>query len=209
MKIKTFAERLDEALILRNMKPADLVAKSKDQLDKSSVSQYLSGKYNAKQDKLSVIARILNVNESWLMGYDVNIKSNTKGVKIPVLGRVVAGIPIEAIEEIIDYEEITREMSSHGEHFGLVVKGDSMLPRFVEGDVVIVRKQSDVESGDIAVILINGSDATIKRISRDSNGITLIPLNNFYMPKFYSNDDIEKLPIIISGKVIELRGKFN
>jgi len=209
LKTKTFAERLNEALILRNMKPSDLVLKSKDQLEKSSVSHYLSGKYNAKQDKLTVIAEILNVNESWLMGYDVSINPTTKGIKIPVLGRVVAGIPMEAFEEIIDYEEITKEMASHGEHFGLVVKGDSMLPRFVEGDVVIVRKQSDVESGDIAVILINGLDATIKRISRDSNGITLIPLNNFYMPKFYSNEDIEKLPIIISGKVVELRGKFS
>jgi repressor LexA len=66
---------------------------------------------------------------------------------VPVLGRVQAGLPIEAVENIIAHEEITEDMARKGEYFGLQVKGDSMEPRFVEGDIVIVRKQPDVETG--------------------------------------------------------------
>lgn len=87
-----------------------------------------------------------------------------RGVRIPVLGRVVAGIPIEAVEEILDYEEITPELAATGEFFALKIRGHSMEPRMMEGDVVIVRKQEDVESGDVAIVLVNGNEATVKRV---------------------------------------------
>ena len=131
-----------------------------------------------------------------------------RGVTIPVLGKVQAGIPIDAIEEILDYEEITPEMASQGKHFALMVRGDSMYPRFVEGDVVIVRCQNDVDTGDIAVILVNGNDATVKKIKKSPQGLTLIPLNAAYDYINYTNEDIERLPVQILGKVVELRGKF-
>jgi len=123
-----------------------------------------------------------------------------------VLGRVVAGIPIEAVEEILDYEEITPELAATGEFFALQVKGDSMLPKLEEGDVVIVKKQADVETGDIAIVLVNGDEATIKQVKKVTGGIMLYGFNpDVYEPHFYSNQQIEELPVRILGKVIESR----
>lgn len=139
---------------------------------------------------------------------NVSIQQTTKSVRIKVLGRVAAGIPIEAIENVIDEEEISQEMALTGEFFGLKIKGQSMEPRMIEGDVVIVRKQDDVDSGDVAIVLVNGKDATCKKIHKTIDGITLIPYNINYESKFYSNEDIEKIPVKIIGKVVELRGRF-
>lgn len=130
------------------------------------------------------------------------------GISIPVLGRVAAGLPIEAVEEIIDTEEIAEELSKTGEFFGLQIHGNSMEPRICEGDVVIVRQQDDAESGDIIIATVNGSDATCKRLRKYRDGIELISFNAAYAPMFYSNKEIEQKPVKIIGKVIELRGKF-
>lgn len=132
-----------------------------------------------------------------------------QGVRIPVLGRVVAGIPLEAITDILDYEEIPPELAKTGEFFALQVKGSSMEPRLYDGDVVIVRRQPNVESGEIAIVLINGDEATIKQVKKEKNGIMLIGHNTaIYEPHFYNNEDIENMPVEILGKVIELRRKF-
>lgn len=143
-----------------------------------------------------------------LLGNTEQSTSPKKGVKIPVLGRVQAGVPVDAIEEILDYEEITQEMASQGEHFGLRVNGDSMEPKFSNGDVVIVRKQPDADTGDIAIVLVNGSDATIKKIKKRPDGIMLVPTNPMYEVMFYNNQEMEQLPVRIIGKVVELRAKF-
>ena len=137
-----------------------------------------------------------------------NITRKNQGVIINVLGRVAAGIPIEAVEEIIDTEEISAEMARTGEFFGLRIHGDSMEPRMCEGDVVIVRKQDDAESGEIVIATVNGSDATCKRLRKYRDGIELISNNPAYSPMFYSNKEIENKPVRIIGKVVELRGKF-
>ena len=113
-----------------------------------------------------------------------------------------------AEENIVDYEEIDPAMAATGELFGLRIKGSSMEPRIKEGDVVIVRKQEDVDTGDTAVVLVNGDSATVKRIKKETNGITLVPNNTAFSPIYYSNDDIERLPVRIIGKVLELRGKL-
>lgn len=131
-----------------------------------------------------------------------------KGIKIPVLGRVAAGIPLEAVEDIVDYEEITPEMAASGEHFGLNIQGDSMAPRICSGDVVIVRKQESVENGDVAVVLINGQDATVKRFYATEHGIKLVAANPAYEPMFFSPEEIRSLPVTVIGRVVELRGKF-
>lgn len=135
-------------------------------------------------------------------------KHSLRSVKINVLGRVAAGIPIEAIEDIIDTEEISEEMANTGDFFGLQIHGNSMEPRMCEGDVVIVRRQEDAESGDIVIALINGDDATCKRLRKYRDGIELISINPTYEPMFFSNDDILSKPVRIIGKVVELRGKF-
>lgn len=131
-----------------------------------------------------------------------------RGVTIKVLGRVAAGIPIEAIEDIIDTEEITEEMASTGEFFGLRIHGDSMEPKFSEGDVVIVRRQDDADTGDIVIAMVNGDDATCKRLRKYRDGIELISNNPSYKTMFFSNEEIISKPVRIIGRVMELRAKF-
>lgn len=172
-------------------------------VSQSTVGMWESGKNNPEYETLIKISKFFNVSVDFLTGDNKN-----KGVKIPVLGYVQAGLPIEAIENIVDYEEISQQLSERGEFFGLTVRGNSMEPRIYAGDVVIVRKQTDVESGDIAVVLVNGNDATVKKVIKSANGIMLVALNSAYEPLFYSNEDIEKLPVSIIGKVVELRGKL-
>ena len=94
-----------------------------------------------------------------------------QGVKVPVLGNVPAGIPIEAIQEIIGEEEIDRKTALSGEYFALKIKGASMEPRIFDGDIVIVKRQPNVENGQVAVVLINGEDATVKIVEKNEDGI--------------------------------------
>lgn len=129
-------------------------------------------------------------------------------IRIPVLGYVAAGIPIDAIEDIVGWEDISRVRYGSGEYFGLQIQGHSMEPKISDGDVVIVRRQPDVDSGDIAVVLVNGDDATVKRIKKSPQGVTLIPSNPAYEPMYYSNEEIESLPVQILGRVVELRAKL-
>ena len=131
-----------------------------------------------------------------------------KGVVIPVLGHVAAGIPIEMIEDIIDTEEIPEDMAKHGEFFALKIKGDSMMPSINNSDVVIVRQQEDAENGDIVIAAINGNDAVCKRLKKYSDGISLISLNPAYEPLYFNVSDVQEAPVKIIGKVVELRRKF-
>ena len=209
-KMKTTADRIKEGMELRQLKQSDLVEKTG--ISKGALSSYISGRYVPKQNNIFLIAKALNVSESWLMGNDVPLErrkiDRKKGVTINVLGRVAAGIPIEAIEEIIDTEEITEELARTGNFFGLQIHGNSMEPRIYEGDVVIVRQQDDADSGDVVIAMINGDDATCKRLRKYRDGIELIPNNPSYEPMFFSNDEIMTKPVKIIGKVVELRGKL-
>ena len=177
-------------------------------LQKSAIAKYENGRVeNIKRSVIADMANILECSPSYLMGWDEPPHSR-KGVTINVLGRVAAGIPLEAIEDIIDTEEISEEMAKTGEFFGLQINGDSMEPRMQKGDVVIVRKQEDAESGDIVIAMINGDDATCKRLRKYRDGIELVSNNPSYEPMFFSNEEIMSKPVKIIGKVVELRGKF-
>ena len=176
----------------------------------ATLSDWKKGRSTPKQDKLQKIANYFGVSVEYLMvGEDVTKDKIEQMTQIPVLGVVKAGIPMTAVENILGYEEIPYQMAQTGEFFALQVRGDSMEPKFSPGDVVIVRKQDDVECGDIAIFLINGNDATIKKIKKyEEDGIALVPLNPAYPVKRYSNMEIESLPVTILGKVVELRAKF-
>ena len=175
----------------------------------NTLSYWEQGRYDIDNESLLRLSSLFNVSVDYLLGKSDIPTAPKKGVKIPVLGRVVAGIPIEAIEDVLDYEEISEDMAAHGEYFALQVVGKSMEPKFSEGDVVIVKRQPDVDSGDIAIVLINGGEATIKKVKKLPDGIMLIASNTaVYEPTFYSKKEINDLPVVILGKVVELRAKF-
>lgn len=160
------------------------------------------------------LLKMLDDNQEIILNeekYKEQFVSRKKAIKIPVLGYVRAGIPLEAVEDILDYEEIPPEWTNDGtEYFALTVKGDSMFPYIIETDVVIFKKQNDCENGKIAVVLVNGDEATIKKIRKDETGITLIPFNPMYPKIHYTNEDIQNKPVIIVGVFKELRRKnFN
>ena len=205
----TFKERLRVALSNKNMKQSVLAYRIG--VDRSYISNYLSGKYEPSYEILKKMADVLGVSMSWLKGIDSHIAegSGAKSLKIPVLGYVAAGIPIEAITDILDYEELDPSMIKDGsEYFALKIKGNSMEPKISNGDVVIVRKQEDCDSGQIAIVCVNGNEATCKKIIKQESGIMLVPFNTTYETVFYSNEDILEIPITILGRVVELRAKF-
>lgn len=160
-------------------------------------------------DKIEMLANYFGIEKSDLIENKSQEQSpprHAKGIRIPVLGRVAAGIPIEAITDIDEWEEIPQSMAKTGEYFALRIKGESMSPKLQPGDVVIVKKQNDVDTGDTAIVLVNGNDATVKQIKKTEAGIMLVGLNlEVYQPHFYSNKEIDELPVQIIGKVIESR----
>lgn len=175
----------------------------------TTFTDWVKGNSYPRIDKIELMANYFGIEKSDLVEERNSSQSiKKKGVTINVLGRVAAGIPIEAVENIIDTEEISIEMAKTGDFFGLKIHGDSMEPRMFEGDVVIVRQQDDAESGDIVIAMVNGNDATCKRLIKYESGISLISLNQKYEPMMFTNEDILEKPVKIIGKVVELRGKL-
>ena len=157
---------------------------------------------------IDILLKTLDINQAITLEDTSELYAKPKTITINVLGRVAAGIPLDAIEEIIDTEEITLKMASEGEYFALKISGDSMEPKISNGDVVIVRKQSDADDGDLVIALVNGYDAVCKRLKKYSDGIALISNNPLYEPMYFSNKEISEKPVAILGKVKELRAKF-
>lgn len=201
-----FSKNLKYYLKLRNKTQLDL-AKAIG-VSNTTINNYVKGYNTPRMDKIDKICTYLNIERSNLL--EDNEKRNIKpqGIKIPVLGTVAAGIPISAVEDILDYEEIPQSWENQGEFFALKIKGDSMEPRMESGDVVIVKQQSDANSGDTVIVLVNGDDATCKRLEKTENGIMLVSTNPKYPPMFYSLEDIQTKPVVILGKVVELRQKY-
>lgn len=177
-----------------------------------AVSQWESGSVNIDWRYATILAEKFNVTPEYLLGETDSIgemKTNKCAVRIPVLGTIRAGIPVAAIEDIEDWEEITSDMAKNGEFVALRVKGDSMLPDIKDGDIAIIRRQETIESGQIAVVIVNGEEATIKKVRLSPDGIMLIGFNTaVYEPKFYSKEEIADLPVRIYGKLVEVRRRF-
>lgn len=176
-------------------------------ISKATVSSWMNGTRLPRMDKVDLLCQYFGVTREDIMEESPVRKSTS--IKIPVYGRVRAGIPKEAIEDIIDTEEIDPDMVKDGsEYMALKIRGGSMEPKISDGDVVIVRKQPDVESGQIAIVMVNKEDATCKRVRKYRDGIELVASNPAYEPVFYSNEQIASLPVTILGRVVELRAKF-
>lgn len=177
-------------------------------VSQQAVGKWERGEATPNPETIVAMSKIFGVSADTLLGESAPPLS-TGGTWVPVLGDVAAGIPIEAVENIVDYEEIDIAMASNGKYYGLRIKGSSMEPRIREGDVVIVRQQEDADTGDTAVVLVNGESATVKRIKKEPDGgLWLLPNNPAYDPQHYSPAEVAEKPVRIIGKVVELRGKF-
>lgn len=183
-------------------------------LAESTISLYETGKREPDSYTIAKIAKTFNVSVDYLLGIEENSLESMskladniiKGTRIAVLGTIRAGIPNSAVEDVLDYEEITEEMARHGKHFALKIKGNSMFPNLLEGDIVIFRECEDAETGSVCAVLVNGDEATVKKIKKTEQGILLIPFNQAdFEPMFYTNEDIEKKPVRIIGKAVEIR----
>lgn len=157
---------------------------------------------------IETLAKYYNVNPVWLMGYDVPMESipikNIEKIKIPVLGTVKAGYDYLAQENIIGYESIDN-VSDPENYYALQVTGNSMEPLFSDGDIAIVHKQDNFDSGNTCIILVNGEEATVKKVVRMDDGIDLIAMNPYYPVRHFSKNEMNEIPVKIIGKVVEAR----
>lgn len=223
-------ERYSEMLKERGVKNIDVSRATG--IPASTFSDWKKGKSSPKRDKIEKIAEFFEINPDWLAGtsdfktnkeilenFDkksnldvikdqmIDVQENT--TRIRVLGKVAAGVPTHMQDEyVIGYEDVSNDMIKDDTVFGLEINGDSMSPRILKGDVVIVREQNDAESGDVVIVTINGDEATCKRLMKYADGISLISFNPAYEPMTFSNKEIEEKPVRIIGKVIENRSRF-
>lgn len=212
-----FSERLFK-LVKENNTDINMLARILGIKSKSTIYRYMNGEMSPKITTIKYLAEYFNVNEIWLMGYDVPMEStlnkNRNKAKIPILGTVKAGYNWLAEENVIGYitdkDTIKDYEKNINEYFALKVTGDSMLPLLSDGDLVIVHDQDDVESGQTAVILINGEEATVKKVIKTNEGIELHAMNPYYPIKKFTFDDMKNIPIKIIGRVKEakIKGAF-
>lgn len=177
-------------------------------VSRQTLSRYENNIIAVPNDRIELIASALETSPAVLMGWDTEMKSS-KAHRIPVYGKVAAGIPLEMVEDIIDYEEIPTKWGDPSDFFCLQIEGNSMEPRIANGDVVVVKKQADADTGDVVIFSVNGERASCKRLRKMDDGLMFIPFNsNEHDPKMFLWDEVKDLPVQILGKVVELRAKF-
>lgn len=189
-------------------------------VSEATVSRWESGHIdNMRRDRIAALSKILRLSPLAIMGIDDTdlstripnmVPIDARTFRVPIVGRVAAGRPIVADEEIVGYEYIDNKYSKDGhEYFGLRIVGKSMEPTIMDGDIVIVRRQNYVENGEIAIVLIDGEEATAKEVKESADGITLIGHNTtVYTPHFYSAQEVKNLPVQIIGRVVQSIRKF-
>lgn len=161
---------------------------------------------------LEFLLKQLNVNQKIYLNEDKYKQQFTKTdilgnpvVPIPLVGTVKAGYDYLAQENWEGTVDLDKKIADTGEFFALKIKGDSMLPIFFEGDIVVVKKQNDCENNQVAVVIVNGDEGTLKRVKKTDEGIILQPFNSAYGPVMYTNKEIKETPVIIAGVFQELR----
>lgn len=220
-KITTFASRLAELLSVREITQAELSRMTG--IDKGRLSHYLRGDYEAKQDGVYDIAKATNVEEAWLMGYDVPMERKSRSSprsnnildipnlipiepmeRIPLLGAIACGDPILAQENIEDYIDLPRTIKAD---FALTCEGDSMIDAGIkDGDVVYIRSQPEVQNGQIAAVLVDGESATLKRFFFNDGVVTLMAANQSYPPIVKAGSDVEQVRVL--GLAVGLSRSF-
>lgn len=205
-KVADFKDRFKFALKAREKTQAEISKKT--EIDKASISYYLKGNYEPKNDKLYLIADALKVSPEWLMGYDTDMEEHPiyKGVsrdeldeidedevfeKVPLLGEVAAGVPIYMDDDLNDYITVDKKYIQSGyDYFCLTIRGDSMYPILMNKDIVLVRSQSTCNSNDIAIVSVDNETATAKYVYKHKDKLELRPANPNYIPLFFSKDEV-------------------
>lgn len=171
----------------------------------TTISRYINNSREPKGSILNDIAVALNVSSDYLLGRENDTLSD---LGVPVFNKISNKIPIGDFSNIVGYEKISKEIIGNDVCFAFKVNDNSMEPIIIKDDIVIVRKQSNIESGNLFLILTD-SNTTIRKILKQDNGFLLISNNNtLYPPKFYNISDMKACPFTIIGKIIELRRKF-
>ncbi|RVU55640.1 LexA family protein [Anaerosphaera multitolerans] len=188
-----------------NLTQRDLAQKM--DISVSVMNRIEKGSRAIRDEELIKLTKILEVSPKYLLG--LNKKGERETVEIPLYRIISRNSKIFSREEIIGYEEIPSEWQDKGEFFALRIKGVSMMPRFVDGDVAIVKRQSDCENGELAIVLVGDDIATLKQVKKYKEGIELIGYNtSVYPPHFYSNEEIKELSVEIIGVAVEIRVKI-
>lgn len=205
--------RLKQERIKQGMLQKDVAQRLK--IDRTTYVKYETGQSEPNFEMLSKLADLFGVTTDYLLGradgpsalHSPASSAKPKAYRrIPVLGSIPAGVPIEAVEDIEDWEDLPESMFKGGaEYFALKVKGDSMFPKYEDGDVLILRRQDSCESGQDCAVMVNGDEASFKRVRLSEHGVTLQPLNSKYDPLFFTNQEVINLPVRILGVVVELR----
>lgn len=190
-------------------------------VNQSTITRWENGEMGATVTNAFDISRILNISLPDLLGKDLSIDNASyidiisNIVKIPVLGVIKAGTPIEAQEDIIEYVDIPEEWTKgNKKYYGLKIQGDSMYPKYEENDIVIFEQTEDYIRANKkdCVVMVNGDDATFKNVTITESGITLIPLNinnsDGYQPTFYDKEQIKNKPVKIIGIAREKRTRL-
>ncbi len=199
--------RLKEARKAKNLTQSEVA--SLIGISQNGLSNWETGRTKVDSATLQRLADLYEVTADYLLGKGSEITQ--KAIRVPILGSVPAGIPLEAIQDIIDWEELPQSMAAGGkEYFGLQVKGDSMWPDYLPGDVVILQRTPVCSSGDVCVVYVNGDEATLKevRLNDADKTLTLVPRNQNYPPRTFTRKEIQELPVTIAGVVVELRRKI-
>ena len=209
--LNEFAKRFT-SLVTENNTDIDVLLKLLGIKSKSTIYRYMNAQMTPKIPVIKFLADFYNVNPSWLMGYDVYKYDNAETISlsdnittIPIIGIVKAGYDYLANENWIGTLSVDSTEAKNKELFALQVHGDSMAPAFMEGDIVILKKQNDCENNDIAVVIVNGDEGTLKKVKKTDVGIILQPINPAYPPIMYTNEEISDIPVIIAGVFYELR----
>ena len=200
-----FAKNLKYLRERSNMEQLDL-AYQLGRKSASSVSEWESGKYTPKIKVLYEIATIFDVDVDDLMHRDLSLApTNVIEIKetknIPFIGSIACGDPILAEENISDYISFPSELlPPSGRMFFLRASGNSMETTIKDGSLVMIRKQSDVENGEVAAVIFNNqTEATLKRVKRQGNNIILVADNPAYLPILVDENN----PVTIIGKAIK------
>ena len=211
VKKASCAQRIRHGLLIRNIKQKDLCDMTG--IPKSAMSQYCKGTLKPKQDRTALIAEALNVDEAWLMGYDVPMERNRapedqphlpsnmtpmpKMKKIPLIGQIACGEPILAEHNVTDYIDLPGHIHAN---YALTCKGDIMInARIYDGDIVYIHMQNDVENGEIAAVRI-GEEATLKKVYYNKNRVILRACNPLFEDMEYEGQSLDEIEIL--GKAI-------